>query len=535
VRAWLLAAALGCDGPDEGRPPQPPAQTGDTAPPAPQDSDGDGFLDSEDCAPDDPEVHPGAREQCNGLDDDCDGTPDPSMDRDEDGDGFLWCQDCDDERAERSPGNPDVFGDQLDSDCDGTDGVGTTMPAPFRTGGEDWLTSGWALAGGDVDGDGCAELLIGEPGWGPPGPTPNAAALGIGCWPWDELPSIEGEGSAFYMGRDVSLAPGLVVIYEAGWGGPRGRVLVYDETFGPETTPLLEVLGGASQGEADSMAVLGEPAQWLLLGRQANLDFLSAYYLVDLERRGTLDLEIEEPDLVLSTDSTSLAVGFFVGDVGDRDGDGMVDLGVIGDEGARQVRFFPQVTGGHVDDAPEIWNDGAPGEIENLLLAGGGDLDGDGRSEALEASLFGQGQEVDAGRVFLVPWMGPGEWDLAEQAPTRLDGEFTLDLLGHDSEVVDLDGDGQDDLVIGAPGFFPYEDIPGKVMIFPGPLAPGVLTTADASLVWVGEQMGDHAGTAVAAGDFDGSGRLDVAIGAPLADRDGYADAGAVYVLIDPL
>ena len=40
------------------------------------DGDGDGFLPPEDCDDDDPEVHPGAEEVCNGLDDDCDGDVD---------------------------------------------------------------------------------------------------------------------------------------------------------------------------------------------------------------------------------------------------------------------------------------------------------------------------------------------------------------------------------------------------------------------------------------------------------------------------
>ena len=56
----------------------------------PMDSDGDGFMDSDDCAPDDPEIHPGAEERCNGLDDDCDGAP-AADEADADGDGFAVC------------------------------------------------------------------------------------------------------------------------------------------------------------------------------------------------------------------------------------------------------------------------------------------------------------------------------------------------------------------------------------------------------------------------------------------------------------
>lgn len=53
--------------------PEPADDTGDTA----ADLDLDGVPDAQDCAPEDPEVHPGAAERCNGVDDDCDAaTPD---------------------------------------------------------------------------------------------------------------------------------------------------------------------------------------------------------------------------------------------------------------------------------------------------------------------------------------------------------------------------------------------------------------------------------------------------------------------------
>ena len=54
----------------------------DCVDPCPQDfhddTDGDGACDSDDCAPLNPDIHPGAVETCNGLDDDCNGAPDDS-------------------------------------------------------------------------------------------------------------------------------------------------------------------------------------------------------------------------------------------------------------------------------------------------------------------------------------------------------------------------------------------------------------------------------------------------------------------------
>ena len=81
----------------------------------PQDTDGDGVPDAEDCASEDPTVYPGAQELCDGKDTDCDGTPD---DGDQDGDGSLVCLDCDDTDAGTHPGAEEVC-DGVDNDCDG--------------------------------------------------------------------------------------------------------------------------------------------------------------------------------------------------------------------------------------------------------------------------------------------------------------------------------------------------------------------------------------------------------------------------------
>jgi hypothetical protein len=545
MNARLALLVLGCDGSDgpdtDPRFPEPVVTIGDPPEPEPPyefdyDTDLDGVPDSEDCAPEDPSVYPGAWELCNGLDENCDGQP-SSSEVDVDGDGWMQCEECDDADGEFYPGAPDSYGDSLDSDCDGTDGQGTPLSAPLRVGEIDDRTVGLALAGGDVDGDGCAELLIGEPGGFADVSVDDAATLGTGCWPWAEgLATYSGGEENRYLGYYVDLAPGMVIIHEPGYRSPVGRIFVFDESFGPEAEPLLEVVGGGSNHRwLSSLAVLGEPAQWLLIGRQGGLDDNSAFQLVDATLRGTLDFELDEPDFFLETSTSNPAVSLYPGDVGDRDGDGLVDLGVVGEMGERPGRFFPEVTGGHVDDAPEIWTDPAPGWLADQLLRSGGDLDGDGRSDAVLSSIFADGQDYGTGRAFVLPWKGAGEWDLEVDAPTRLDGELPNDWFGVDSEVTDLDGDGQSDLLISAPGAWTLEERPGKVTVFPGPLVPGVLTTADAAVVWVGEATGDHAGASLAVGDFDGSGRADIAVGAPFADRDGLTDAGAVYVLIDPL
>jgi hypothetical protein len=103
------------------------------------DTDGDGTPDAGDCAPLDPNRHPGATEVCNGLDDDCDGLIDEGVSttfyKDGDGDGFgnagisvQACAappgyvtdntDCNDTNASIHPGATEIC-DGIDNDCDG--------------------------------------------------------------------------------------------------------------------------------------------------------------------------------------------------------------------------------------------------------------------------------------------------------------------------------------------------------------------------------------------------------------------------------
>ena len=83
------------------------------------DLDGDGWDHTVDCDDTDPAVSPGAREQCNGIDDDCDALVDEGcgLGPDDDGDGFDL-DDCDDDDASVHPGADEVCND-IDDDGDG--------------------------------------------------------------------------------------------------------------------------------------------------------------------------------------------------------------------------------------------------------------------------------------------------------------------------------------------------------------------------------------------------------------------------------
>ncbi len=85
-----------------------------------------------DCDDDDPAVLPGAEEICNLRDDDCDGEADEGVEPDADGDGAaaVACggDDCDDRDPDVRPGVEDICDNNRDDDCDGHRDEGCNGP-----------------------------------------------------------------------------------------------------------------------------------------------------------------------------------------------------------------------------------------------------------------------------------------------------------------------------------------------------------------------------------------------------------------------
>jgi len=101
----------------------------------------------------------------------------------------------------------------------------------------------------------------------------------------------------------------------------------------------------------------------------------------------------------------------------------------------------------------------------------------------------------------------------------------------------DFDADGFDDLAIGIPEIdsFGLADAGLVIVLYggeDGPSAAGhqLLTQGNAGLLDSAEEN-DHFGQTLAAGDFNGDGFDDLAIGVPFESIDGVASAGAVQVI----
>jgi hypothetical protein len=106
------------------------------------------------------------------------------------------------------------------------------------------------------------------------------------------------------------------------------------------------------------------------------------------------------------------------------------------------------------------------------------------------------------------------------------------DALGQALAVADFDGDGYDDVAIGAPGNDGGGEGAGAVFVFKGTsygLVPWHALTQSATPNDVIE-AGDHFGAALAAADIDGDGKAELLIGVPDEDFGSVADVGEVHV-----
>jgi disulfide bond formation protein DsbB len=389
---------------------------------------------------------------------------------------------------------------------------------------------GAVLAAGDFDGDGFDDLALGAPGEDVAG-HPNAGAVNV----------LYGTGNGLSAARDQVWhqgSPGIL-------GAPEDL-----DGFG------WALATGDFDGNGFDDLALGVP--WEHVAGHSNAGAVNVLYGTGngLGAAGNQYWHQGSPG-VLGVVEVNDEFGWETLAAGDFDGDGFDDLAVgvrfedvAGEPKAGAVNVLYGTGNGLSAAGNQYWHQGSPG-ITGVVEEGdhfgralaAGDFDGDGFDDlAVGVPEEDRGGFIDPGQVQVLYGTGNGlsaAWNQVwhQDSPWIGGAREHDDHFGRALAARDFDGDGFDDLAVGVPGETVADFTRGgSVNVLYG--TGGGLSAAwnqawgQGSIGIAGElEDDDKFGAVLAAGDFDGDGFDDLAVGVPWEDVAGHSDAGAVNVL----
>ena len=455
-----------------------------------------GTLD-DDCDDEDSSIRPGASDTVgDGDDSNCDGLDG----EDDDGDGWasgtVPGMDCDDSDASIHPGAPEILNDDIDQDCDNTpaEDVDLDGHASLASGGADCDDSDIAIYPGAADN--CGDAV-----------DQDCNGYDQRCG-YTQLSEFYGDDvfALGYMSNDAS-------------GSRFGHAVATGQLGGPSDERVDLVVGTPNTGSNGGLS-------------GANFGGLAIHFDVEWGGDDIIVPPASAEFVFIEGDQESF-LGVSVAVIDDIDADGFDELllGVPGADGSPgEARLFlGPITDQTNLNLPHARLQGVDLDNAGASVAVAGDVNGDGVEDLLIGAPGAAGPWQAGGAAYLVYMPISGTHVLGETAGIRLSGEGKGDALGSTvAGVGDVNGDGRDDFVVGAP----YSDRggydAGSVYLFTE-LLTGDASVADADAIIHGQSFNEQVGWGVAGlGDVDGDGLADFGVGSDIS-----SDPSALYLFYD--
>jgi len=488
--------------------------------------------------------------------------------------GFVAVSgDCDDRDARRRPGLPEVCNDGLDNDCDGTpndcelrgridlaDVSDVIVPdeASGRFGssidcrgdsnldGFDDIVIGQKTSSRPTDGGGVVHLIQ-----GPVEGYVSVATHGARFSPSPSPRWRNGIGEAVAMIDHANTCGGAGVLVGSSDRSNREFGVYLIDTPFPDRGTVAQTVAFGDHSDTDQ-----EDFGYRLVNTGDLNDDHVPDFAVSSTRNNVGETQAttvhiftgNEEHAYRARDAWRLVgelpidgAGLSLAGPGDVTGDGRADVLVGAPKSARgsELGGLVSVVANPMDTSAEQLV-----EVSHLLVgyeagaqagwsvSGAGDTDGDGfRDVLVGAPLARVGTNASRGAAYLV--RGPIEQNMGLQfSATRLLGEGPGDQAGWSvSGAGDVNGDGFDDVLVGAPLNSDNGTEAGAVYLLYGPLPRGNVGLEDADAVFVGKSAGERVGHAVVGTcDINGDGYADFLISSYESRISGRV-GGAVWVI----